>query len=349
MRAVTPWLHAHGGFVSTNLVGDADELRPWAAEHCPGAQVVPISAPRYSWRTEREWRRVSPALPRHAVVWFPHWDLPFAGQRWPNVVTVHDLIPLLVPATSSALRRVAMRWWLRRALAGATRVATPSAATAQVLHQHFGVAGAAVIHNGADLRLGRDAVTRSVGVTAPYLLVVANRKPHKGLDVAIRAFAALRAQWPNLRLVVCGERFAHWGTLRALATSLGVDHAIDDAGVVDDATLWALYAQAVCLLAPARMEGFGLPVAEALRAGCPVVASRIPAHVEVAGDAALWAAVDDHHAMAAAVRTLLSDPAQRAALIAAGRARGARFTWAAAATAMRHLLHEAAQVAPRPT
>jgi glycosyltransferase involved in cell wall biosynthesis len=98
-------------------------------------------------------------------------------------------------------------------------------------------------------------------------------------------------------------------------------------GFVSDAELVTLYRRAVALVLPSRYEGFGLPVLEAMRAGCPVICADSSALPEVAGSAALLFPWDDAAALAAQMTRLVKDPVLRSAQIAAGVAHAARFSW----------------------
>jgi glycosyltransferase involved in cell wall biosynthesis len=91
----------------------------------------------------------------------------------------------------------------------------------------------------------------------------------------------------------------------------------------------------VGLVHPSRDEGFGLTPIEAMAAGVPALASAVGAVPEVVGDAAVLLDPDDPDAWAAAIAALVGDPAQRAALVAAGDAHQAAFTWRRAAEATR--------------
>ena len=174
---------------------------------------------------------------------------------------------------------------------------------------------------------------------APYLLTVANKKAHKRLETAIRAFARLAVEDPTLRLVMAGERFDHMRTLRALADSLGVAARVDDETGLTDGQLADRYVGAEALLVPSRDEGFGLVALEAMACGTPVVAVDRATLREVVGDAGLFVPFDDADAMADAARRLRADPTLRRAQVAAGRDRAEQFTWARAATRTAALLH----------
>lgn len=347
MRECTTRLYQHGSFRELILVGDPAELVPWITTHAPTARCVPVVAGRYSISTELQWRRITPQLPRDAVIWFPHWDVPFVGQRWPNVVTVHDLIPLLA-GDAPRWKQVGMRWWITRALHGATHIATVSHTSASVITAEFGARRIEVIPNGSDVgvttqpRPELDAALSTRIGDHPFVLIVANRKIHKGFDIALRALAAVHREWPALKLVTCGDSFAHGSAIDALATQLSVHRAIIDAGRVDDRTLAALYQQALALIAPARMEGFGLPLLEAMQHDCPVIASDIPAHREVAGGAATLVPVNDPPALAAAIIAHRDEPAaSRTARVTTARAHAARYRWDDTAQLLGALLHEA--------
>ncbi|HEV3167949.1 MAG TPA: glycosyltransferase, partial [Isosphaeraceae bacterium] len=107
---------------------------------------------------------------------------------------------------------------------------------------------------------------------------------------------------------------------------------------LDRALLAAVYRRAALMLQPSEAEGFGLPVAEALACGAPVLASNLPALVEVGGEAAVYRAVGDLSAWSEAALGLLTErQAQNEAWHArraAGMARAALFTWPAHARAL---------------
>jgi len=97
-------------------------------------------------------------------------------------------------------------------------------------------------------------------------------------------------------------------------------------GVVDDGALNVLYNQASCLAYTSAYEGFGIPVLEAMRAGCPVVSTGCPSVREIAGGAFLPTPQDDPAAMARACLATLSSP-RRVELRLGGLAAAARYSW----------------------
>lgn len=252
-------------------------------------------------------------------------------SRPPLVVTVHDLAFRALPATFPARGR---RWHeaaLARALRHAAAFVVPADPVADALVE----AGAPrsvvrVIPEGADHLpapdlASADALLAQIAVTGPFLLAVGTLEPRKNLARLVRAYArarpALEEPWP---LVVAGP--TGWGPSSAgLAGATGVVLA----GQVDDRVLAGLYARARVLCYVPLLEGFGLPVAEAMHAGLPVVASAVPS----AGDAALVVDPADEESIAQGLVRAAQDETVRARLVAAGRARAAAHTWRACAAA----------------
>lgn len=152
---------------------------------------------------------------------------------------------------------------------------------------------------------------------SPLLLAVSRLVPQKGIDVAIRALPAIRERHPEATLVVAGEG-PERARLTELAHSLGVGDAVSLPGRAGD--VGTLLRRATMLVHPARWEGFGLVLLEAMLAGLPVVASRVSAIPEVVldGTTGLLVEPDRPEELAAAVGALLDDETLRQALGRAG-------------------------------
>jgi glycosyltransferase involved in cell wall biosynthesis len=135
-----------------------------------------------------------------------------------------------------------------------------------------------------------------------YLLHIGSREPRKNPEVLFAAAAAL-LESHDLRLVLTGKPSdgeAVW------VERLG--ERLRFLGFVEDDELPALYAGAAALVFPSFDEGYGLPVAEALACGCPVVCSRTGALPEVGGEAALYADPNRVESFIAQLRRLIADP-----------------------------------------
>lgn len=159
-----------------------------------------------------------------------------------------------------------------------------------------------------------------------FVLAVGNLAAHKNLP----ALSALARMLPTfgIELVVAGHLKGDAFSQNGLA---GLPQPARYIGRVTDAELKALYQAAACYVFPSRYEGYGLPAAEAMRCGCPVIAADIPALRETCGDAALYADPNSPATFANAAALLLQDEGLRAGLISKGLARTRHRTWAQAA------------------
>jgi glycosyltransferase involved in cell wall biosynthesis len=167
------------------------------------------------------------------------------------------------------------------------------------------------------------------GGRGPELLHVGSNIPRKRIDVLLRVFAAVRRERPEARLVKVGGVFS--ADQATLAEELGVAGAVEHLPRCDRPTLAAVYRRASLVLQPSEAEGFGLPVAEALASGAPVLASDLPVLREVGGEAALYAPVGDVDAWAREALGLLDardrDAPGWLARRAAGLQRAGRYGW----------------------
>jgi glycosyltransferase involved in cell wall biosynthesis len=164
----------------------------------------------------------------------------------------------------------------------------------------------------------------------PIVLSIAQKRAYKRLDALIRALPQLPGE-PVL--VLGGPTGDDESRLRALADELDVAERVRFLDWLEDADLTALYRHAACFCLPSQIEGFGLPVLEAMSHGTPVACSNRWSLPEVAGDAALLFDPDDQAAVAAALTRLLDDRALADRLARAGLERARDFTWARTARA----------------
>lgn len=256
-------------------------------------------------------------------------------RRAASVVTVHDLTPLHYPelANRASLGYPAL---LRRALRRGTWVHAVSEFVAAEVRQEFDVDPdrVRVVAHGVpplpdvDDDAARDIVRRRLpGGATRYVLAIGTAEPRKDLPGLVQAFDRLAPQQADLALVLVGP--PGWGE-QALGDAVEAAAARDRivrTGWVDDRVLSALLSGAAVLAYPSRYEGFGFPPLQAMGAGVPVVATRAGAVPEIVGDAALLVAPGNPEELADGLDRVLGQSDLRQALISAGRARAASFSW----------------------
>jgi glycosyltransferase involved in cell wall biosynthesis len=164
--------------------------------------------------------------------------------------------------------------------------------------------------------------------------------PLKGLTFLIAAYAQLLADYPDLELVVIGK--LREGPTADLLDKLGLRRRVQFLHGLTNAQMAAEYARATICVTPSLYEGFGLPAAEAMSCGAPVVVTDGGALPEVVGDAGVVVPKGNSEALAAAIGELLDDPARRRRLGAQAERRARdRYCWDRTAEAYEHVMHRA--------
>ncbi len=260
--------------------------------------------------------------------------------RGPGLVLLaYDLSPLRFPQLYGADQPL-LPARLRRGIERADALIAISEFTKREFVELLGAdpARVHVIYPGVDARFGpavdaaaRDRTLARHGVRRPYLLYVGVLAPHKNVGTLVRVFRRLKAarRLPH-QLVLCGR--AAWGreTLEAARDLIGRGDCVA-LGFAPNADVPHLYHGADAFAFLSLYEGFGLPVAEAMACGVPVVTSNAGSLSEVAGDAALQVPPTDEAAIEAALDRVLTEAALREELRARGFRQAARFAWPEAA------------------
>lgn len=276
----------------------------------------------------------------------------------PCIVTFHDTIAETLPNLVFRTLRSRLFWQLKSRLAvrRADMLVTVSEASKKGLVSHFDLSAdrVAVITEAPASRFTKAIGSGKIDIDAlrrhglepdeRYILYVGGISPHKNIETLVKAFAAVRREGglDDVRLIIVGDLVRDsfhtcYGELRTLIERLDLSDAVLFPGFVPDEDLVHLYAACQAFVLPSFLEGFGLPVVEAMACGAAVVASNVgslPEIVDRAGEL-----FDPHEvaALADCLKRVLSDSAYRRELQTRSRQRAADFSWEKAALQLRNV------------
>lgn len=262
----------------------------------------------------------------------------------PVVVTVHDLIPFVLPREYPWMRReraLPMRQFRR-----ADAVIAVSRSTAADLQRIAGVDPARITIIGEAVAARRTlsgdelaALRERLRLPPRFVLAVGTFDPRKRIDLLTETVRRLRRHH-DVGLVIAGAQGNFAAAVERSIHRAGLGSHARVLGHVGDADLGGLYQLGECLLFTSAYEGFGLPPLEAMAAGSPVAVFDNSSLPEVVGDAGLVIEDGNVAAMVAAVSGLLADPDARTNQADRGRERAASFTWEAVAEATLRVYRE---------
>ena len=268
----------------------------------------------------------------------------FASPWWlttKNVVTIHDLIPLILPEYRGALPVRLYTWLVAAAARRAHAVITDSQSSKNDIVQKLGIPSERirVIYLAADEMFRpsreREELRRVLGryqISPPYILYLGGFDRRKNLETLFQAFAALgdtlRARY---QLVIAGRlprrKDALFPDPQEMVRNLGLEEEANFIGWVPEEDKPLLYSEASLFVFPSLYEGFGLPVVEAMACGTPVIASNTSSLPELVGEGGLLFDPHDPRELKEAMVALLSDEQLARDLGARGLKRAGDFGW----------------------
>jgi alpha-1,3-rhamnosyl/mannosyltransferase len=175
-----------------------------------------------------------------------------------------------------------------------------------------------------------EAAKRKYALAKPYLLFVGTVEPRKNLDALLDAYEGLSDELRSeFSLVIAGS--IGWAKASTVARLQSPESSARYLGYLPEEDLPLLTAGATACVYPSLYEGFGLPVAQSLAAGVPVVTSNVSSLPEIAGDAAVLIDPRSIEEIRSGIEKVLLSSTLREQLSVAARARGALFRWDEAA------------------
>ncbi len=248
--------------------------------------------------------------------------IPYTGAK--TIGFVYDLgflhFPNLYPDSAKKLQALTTRL-VRKA----SHIVTISTAVKSDIMQVFHVSDQFVTAAplGVSARFG---ISQEVHESKrPYFLYVGSLKRGKNLPMLIRAFAKVRQTF-DADLYLIGSDYWLDPDIEKVAQSERVTQYVRRLGYVADQKLALYYRGAVAFVSPSLVEGFCLPVVEAMSSGCPVIVSDIPIFSEVVGDAGVRVDPHDHVALSRAM-SLMVDTKTRSFYGTRGKAQAKKYSW----------------------
>lgn len=273
-----------------------------------------------------------------AVMHFPYFSLPILYRK-PFVVTIHDLIihhfatgkASTLPVPIYKVKHLGYEQVLQYAVKKGKKIIVPLQAVKKDLVHAFHVPEKkiTVTPEGFDTNLSPAGKKVSTIPFKKYFLYVGNAYPHKNLDLLLKAYTQYREKYPERKtgLVFIGKDDFFYKKLRDQIKEENYNQVLilND---LTDAELSSAYSQAVCLLSPSLMEGFGLTALEGLALSCIPVVSDIPAFHEVCGDGAIYFNPTSPKSLVEKLEYVESlDTKSKQTILKAGRERLTHFSW----------------------
>lgn len=302
----------------------------------------------YPWSNERRHLRTasehlySPLrLPLSGIDVFATGMAPLVSPTWAVVAHITTMHAFAEPDSVKPLTRAYRLLSYPRTVKKAKAIVVPSESLRDEILRYLPAdpAKIKVVPHAVDHELFKPgdaeqarAHVASYGVTKPFVLFVSSLWPYKNCDGLFRAWAHARSALGDRQLVIVGaSRDSQYiASLRSLAVELGIADDVIFTGGIPNAETVEFYRAAEVFAYPSFNETFGLPILEAMAAGCPVVTSDVTSMPHIAGGAALLADPSDPAAIAKAMLDAIGP--SRGRLVEAGLARAQEFTWSAAAT-----------------
>jgi glycosyltransferase involved in cell wall biosynthesis len=309
----------------TVFVNGQDVIEQLAAHH-PQITYIPAPWPESRPATRVAWEQFTlPALIRQKQIEVLHSPVNVLPEWVPRqcatVVTLHDLAFLRFPAVLTRAKRIYHRTFTIRSLRHATMLITVSDSTRQDAHELVGIPTEHMqtVYPCIDTRFSNVLDEEKVqtfreqqGLRDGYILYLGTLEPRKNITTLIDAYAQLRHRHGTReKLVLAGGKGWLYDAIFAKVRQLGLESEVLFPGFVSDSEQDLWYRAASAFAYPSLYEGFGIPVAEALACGVPVVTSNVSSLPEAGAQIALCVDPHDSEALAEALHHALTDPGFR--------------------------------------
>ena len=285
------------------------------------------------------------ALPLNLFMDFPKPDVFFSPTHYaprfspvPTVISVMDLSYVHYPELFKKSDLYQLRNWTSYSVKAAKRILTISNSSKDDIIKLYHVPEDRVIvtypgvKQAAQINSSMEKLKEKYTILGEFILFVGTLQPRKNIVRLIEAYSKLVAQSKKVpQLVIVGKKGWLYEDILSAPKRFGVEKGVIFLEFVPDSDLALLYRNALCFVLPSLYEGFGLPILEAMRYGCPVVTSNVSSLPEAAGDAAVYIDPNNTEDIAQKLKLVISDLKLREELIEKGKKQVQKFSWEKAA------------------
>jgi len=250
----------------------------------------------------------------------------------PSVVTVHDIIPILLPdyfnkSRTPTLSMISYKVRLRSSLSFSKKIISISNFTKESLVGKMKVNPEKIKVIGQGVDVNKDKVKKTAFPYINYIICNSGISERKNLNRLICSFKNVLYKFPDYKLLITGENHALREELVRLTEILGIEESVVFTGFLDKQKLYSLIKGARVVCNVSEIEGFGIPLLEAFSLGVPVVCSNIPSFREVAGSSATFVNPYDIQDITKGINELICDNKKRNGFIEQGYFRLKKYSW----------------------
>lgn len=262
------------------------------------------------------------------VFFSPTHYLPFVSAR-PSAIAILDVSYLHFPELFKKKDLYQLKLWGKFSIGKAKKIITISKASKNDIIKEYGAEAekVAVVYPGIKFhkRNMNENVITKYGLKKNYILFVGTLQPRKNIKRLIEAFSKIKNK--NIKLIIVGRKGWMWEEILEAPSRFDVSERVVFLDNVGDDELPEFYKNASCFILPSLYEGFGLPILEAMKYGCPVLTSNVSSLPEAGGDAAVYFDPEDVNDIAEKIEKVLSSEKLRKDLIKLGKEQVEKFSW----------------------
>ncbi len=339
-------------------------LRQFSNLHVPGSrfQIYLKDRPLDDLPKETDWWKykiVGPkkfwtqiGLPLELLFHKPKPDVFFTPTHYaprfsssPRVIAIMDLSFLYFPRMFKVSDLYQLKNWTAYSVRKAEKILTISQASKNDIIKYYHVPEERVVvtYPGTNEAESMNDVKKKYGISGDYILSVGTLQPRKNFVKLIEAFSKILKQVQNdsLELIIAGKKGWLYEEILQAPKKFGVQDKVRFLDFVPDSDLPSLYKNAKCFCLVSLYEGFGIPVLEAMKYGCPVIVSNVSSLPEVVGEAGILVDPENAEKIAEGLLRILRLPnEERQEMIEKGRVQAAKFSWEKCAQETLNVLQE---------